>query len=211
MSTEQGVQRLLDGNRAWAQKCLSSAPEYFHDLASGQHPEYLWIGCSDSRVSADEITGTRPGEIFVHRNVANLVVHRDINLMAVLQYAVEFLEIKHVIVCGHYGCGGIEAALNKRGFGPIDDWLKNIRDVYRRYQREIDNLQDKQKRVHRLAELNVIEQAHNLCGNSIITQSWLRRGAPSVHGWIYSISDGVLKESIAIRNHLDIPRAFGRL
>ena len=141
---------MLDGNRAWAQQCLSESPEYFHDLASGQHPEYLWIGCSDSRVSADEITGTRPGEIFVHRNVANLVVHRDINVMAVLQYAVELLEIKHVIVCGHYGCGGIEA-------GPIDDWLKNIRDVYQRYQREIDNIKDPQKRAHRLAELNVIE------------------------------------------------------
>lgn len=211
-ATEQHFQRLLEGNRAWVQERVSEDPDYFKNLSQGQHPEYLWIGCSDSRVSADQITGTQPGEIFVHRNVANLVVSRDINLLSVVQYAVEVLEVKHVIVCGHYGCGGIESALNRRGFGPIDDWLKNIRDVLRRHQREIDAIKDPEKRAYRLAELNVIDQAHNLCTTSVIQQSWIRRSAPWVHGWIYSISDGVLRElGVTVRNQSDIPRVFGRL
>jgi len=209
---EKAYQRLLEGNRTWVQKRLGENPEYFQHLARGQHPEYLWIGCSDSRVSADQITGTQPGEIFVHRNVANLVVHNDVNLLAVLQYSIEVLQVKHVIVCGHYGCGGVEAALNRRGFGPMDDWLKNIREVHRRHQREVDSIKDLEKKYHRLAELNVFEQAYNLCSTQIIKQSWMRRGAPYVHGWIYSIADGVLKElGISVRSQMDMPTVFRRL
>jgi len=208
---EESYKRLLEGNRKWVNKRLAEEPEYFHILARGQHPEYLWIGCSDSRVSADQITGTYPGEIFVHRNIANVVAHRDDNVLAVLQYAIEVLEVKHVIVCGHYGCGGIEAALTRRGFGHLYDWLKNIHEVYRRHQREIDALRNLKEKCHRLAELNVIDQAYNICTTSIIRQSWSRRGAPYVHGWIYSIDDGSLKElGVTVRNQFDIPKVFGR-
>src|SRR5215831_19321726 len=152
---EKSLQRLIDGNRAFVQARLDANPEYFHTLAQGQRPQYLWIGCSDSRVSADQITGTQPGEIFVHRNIANVVVPSDGNLMAVLQYAIEVLEVKHVIVCGHYGCGGVEAALGEHPPGPLGEWLGNIHDVYRQYKTEIDGMRDPRARSHRLAELNV--------------------------------------------------------
>jgi len=194
MSKEQGVQRLLDGNRAWAQQCLSESPEYFHDLASGQHPEYLWIGCSDSRVSADEITGTRPGEIFVHRNVANLVVHRDINVMAVLQYAVELLEIQHVIVCGHYGCSGIEAAWKKTPLGLIDNWLRHVQDVAERHADAFGRGMSEVQATERLAELNVLAQTANVCRTTIVMDAWRRGQSLTVHGWIYRLQDGLLRD-----------------
>src|SRR5438093_8166102 len=191
---ESSLQRLIDGNRAWVAARLAGDPEYFRTLARGQSPQYLWIGCSDSRVSADQITGTQPGEIFVHRNIANVVAPGDGNLMAVLQYAVEILEVKHVIVCGHYGCGGVEAALNAPGAGPLDDWLSQIREVHRQHRAEIDAFPDDRIKGHRLAELNVMAQVSKLSSFSILRQSWRRRGAPYVHGWIYSISDGKLRD-----------------
>jgi carbonic anhydrase len=191
---EKSLQRLIDGNRAFVQARLDADPEYFHTLAKGQKPEYLWIGCSDSRVSADQITGTQPGEIFVHRNIANVVNPADGNLLAVLQYAVDVLEVKHVIVCGHYGCGGVEAALGEAVSGHLEEWLGHIRDVYHRHKSEIDGLPDARKKAYRLAELNVMTQVSKLASTSILRQCWRRRGAPYVHGWIYSIADGNLRD-----------------
>jgi carbonic anhydrase len=191
---EKSLQRLIDGNRAWVQARLTNNPEYFHTLARGQKPEYHWIGCSDSRVSADQITGTQPGEIFVHRNIANVVSPTDGNLLAVLQYAVDVLEVKHVVVCGHYGCGGVEAALGEPVAGHLEEWLGHIRDVYRRHKSEIDGLPDARTKAYRLAELNVMAQVSKLAATSILRQCWRRRGAPYVHGWIYSIADGNLRD-----------------
>ena len=191
---EKSLQRLIDGNRTWVQAKLADNPEYFHTLARGQTPQYLWIGCSDSRVSADQITGTQPGEIFVHRNIANVVRPGDWNLLSVLQYALEVLEVKHVIVCGHYGCGGVEAALREPVSGPLEEWLGRIREVYHEHRSQIDAIHDPQKRGYRLAELNVIAQVSKLTSISLLKQSWRRRGAPYVHGWIYSIADGNLRD-----------------
>lgn len=209
---EESYRRLLDGNKAWLKAQLEEDPNFFHRIAADQRPEYLWIGCSDSRVSADRITGTQPGHIFVHRNLANLVFRHDPSLLAVLQYSIAVLSVKHVIVCGHYGCGGVAAALGQRGSGPADDWLKGLRDVQHRHARELDAISDFRKRCHRLAELNVIEQAYNLCSLPVVQQSWLTRDAPYIHGWIYSIDDGVLRElGVTVRGRGDIPKAFGRL
>lgn len=191
---EKSVQKLLDGNRAWTQECLATNPDYFRSLAHSQSPEYLWIGCSDSRVSADRITGTQPGGIFVHRNIANIVVPEDRNLLAVLQFAVEALQVKHIIVCGHYGCGGVQAALGAPVSGPLDDWLSHIREVYRQHQSELAAINDTQEKGYRLAELNVVAQVQRLRGISILQESWKSRGAPYLHGWIYSIADGVLRD-----------------
>jgi len=191
---EKSLQRLIEGNRDWVAARLGENAEFFHNLAKGQRPQYLWIGCSDSRVSADQITGTQPGEIFVHRNIANVVSVSDGNLLAVLQYAIDVLEVKHVIVCGHYGCGGVEAAMNEHPPGPLGEWLMHIYDVYRRHRTELEGLRDPQARSHRLAELNVMAQAAKLSSIASLRQSWRRRGAPYIHGWIYSIADGNLRD-----------------
>jgi carbonic anhydrase len=186
-------EKLLLENKAWAGEMLEIDDQYFKRLSSIQQPEFLWIGCSDSRVPANEITGTQPGEIFVHRNIANLVVNTDINMLSVLQYAVEVLKVKHVIVVGHYGCGGIKAAMNQHHYGIINHWLKNIKDVYRIHRDEIDALPTEEERANRLTELNVVEQVFNLSKTSIIQTAWKYDQRPHLHGWVYGLSDGLLR------------------
>ena len=187
-------QKLLLENKAWAAEKVSDDPEYFERLSHLQKPEFLWIGCSDSRVPANEITGTQPGEIFVHRNVANLVVNTDVNLLAVLDYAVTHLKVKHVIVCGHYGCGGVIAAATKTDYKPVlNMWLRNIKDVIRHHQEELDGIEDDVQRSNRLVELNVTEQVYNLAKTTIIQDCWKREQRPDLHGWVYGLKDGIIK------------------
>jgi carbonic anhydrase len=186
-------EKLLLENKAWANEQNISDPEFFSRLAAQQSPEFLWIGCSDSRVPADKITGTQPGEIFVHRNIANLVVNTDINMLSVLQYAVEVLKVKHVIVCGHYGCGGVKAAMNNHHYGIINHWLKEIKDVYRLHRDDVDALPDEESRVNKLIELNVREQVFNLAKTSIIQKAWKEDNGPQLHGWVYGLNDGIIK------------------
>ncbi len=185
---------MLEANKKWVEKCLKDDPEFFNNLSKGQQPQVLWIGCSDSRVPANEITGTRPGEIFVHRNIANMVVHTDMNMLSVLDYAVNVLHVRHVIVCGHYGCGGVQAAMTSQQFGLIDNWLRNIKDVYRLHVDELDAIEDETARFDRLVELNVIEQVFDLIKTSIIQNAWKSRSEPFVHGWVYSLNTGLIKD-----------------
>lgn len=189
----ESYQKLLLENKAWAKEKLIDDPEFFARLQHIQSPEFLWIGCSDSRVPANDITGTQPGEIFVHRNIANMVVHTDLNLLSVLNYAVEVLKVKHVIVCGHYGCGGVKAALTHHNFGIINKWLRNIKDVYRFHKQEIDWLKTEDEKLNRLVELNVEEQVMNLAKTSIIQKAWKHENAPHLHGWVYDLKDGIIK------------------
>ena len=186
-------ERLLNGNRAFAADMIDRDPEYFRKLAGIQRPDFLWIGCSDSRVPANEITNTAPGEIFVHRNVANLVVQTDLNLMSVLQYAVEVIEVKHVIVCGHYGCGGVIAALSNHHLGIINKWISNIKDVHRLHRAEVDAISDAEARADLMVELNVREQVNNLAKTSIIQTAWKHHKRPDIHGWAYGLKDGLIK------------------
>jgi len=187
-------EKLLLENKAWAAEKKSEDPEYFERLSHLQAPEFLWIGCSDSRVPANEITGTQPGEIFVHRNVANLVVNTDVNLLAVLDYAVTNLKVKHVIVCGHYGCGGIKAAATKSDYRPVlNMWLRNIKDVMRHHRQELENMKDEENRLDRLVELNVQEQVYNLAKTTIIQRCWEKERRPDLHGWVYGLKDGIIK------------------
>jgi carbonic anhydrase len=187
-------EKLLLENKAWAAEKISEDPEYFERLSHLQAPEFLWIGCSDSRVPANEITGTQPGEIFVHRNVANLVVNTDVNLLAVLDFAVTHLQIKHVIVCGHYGCGGIKAAATKTDYRPVlNMWLRNIKDVMRHHRHELENITDEENRLDRLVELNVQEQVYNLAKTTIIQRCWEKEKRPDLHGWVYGLKDGIIK------------------
>ena len=187
-----GHERLLLENKAWAVEKTKEDPEFFQRLVDIQRPEYLWIGCSDSRVPANEITGTQPGEIFVHRNIANMVVHTDLNMLSVLQYAVQVLQVKHVIVCGHYGCGGVKAAMTHKSLGMINKWLRNIKDVYRYHQDEIEQMPDEEKKVNRLIELNVREQVLNLAKTSIVQKAWKDNNAPYLHGWVYGLNNGLI-------------------
>ena len=189
-----GYQKLLQENQNWAKGKVTEDPEYFNRLAEIQTPEFLWIGCSDSRVPANEITGTQPGEIFVHRNVANLVINTDVNLLSVLDFAVNHLKVKHVIVCGHYGCGGIKAALTNTDFKYVlNMWLRNIKDVYRIHRVELDNIKTEEQRSNRLVELNVKEQIFNLAKTSIIQRAWKQEKRPDLHGWVYGLKDGLIK------------------
>lgn len=191
-------ERLLLENKAWAKERVASDPLYFERLVNVQTPEFLWIGCSDSRVPPDQITQTQPGEIFIHRNIANMVVHTDMNMLSVLQYAVEVLQVKHIIVCGHYGCGGVKGALTRHSLGLIDNWLRNIKDVYRLHNVEIDALETEAERVNRLIELNIKEQVMNLSNTNIVQQAWKERQFPILHGWVYDLHDGVIKSLIDI-------------
>ena len=185
-------EKILQDNKDWAAKKLKTDPQYFKRLVEIQSPEILWIGCSDSRVPADTLTATEPGEIFVHRNVANLVVHNDLNLLSVLQYAVEILKVKHVIVCGHYNCGGIIAAMKNESLGLIDKWLWNIKNIYRLHREEIDALKTQEEKLKLLTELNVKEQILNLAKTSIIQKSWKQTNCPDLHGWVYDLRDGII-------------------
>lgn len=189
----KAYEKLLLENKAWAAEKVNDDPEFFDRLAHLQTPEFLWIGCSDSRVPANEITGTQPGEIFVHRNVANMVVHTDLNLLTVLEYAVHHLKVKHVIVCGHYGCGGVKASMTNHNFGIINKWLRNIKDVYRFHREEIESFKDEEARVDRMVELNVQEQVMNLAKTSIIQKAWKQNHYPHLHGWVYGLKDGLIK------------------
>jgi carbonic anhydrase len=189
----KSYEKLLLENKAWAAEMIQDNPEYFNRLSKIQRPDFLWIGCSDSRVPANEITGTQPGEIFVHRNIANMVVHTDLNLLSVLMYAVEVLEVKHIIVCGHYGCGGVKAALSHHSLGIINKWLRNIKDVYRIYEDEIKSVGTLDEQADKLVELNVQEQVMNLAKTSIVQSAWKHHKRPHLHGWVYGLADGLLK------------------
>jgi len=191
-------EKLLLQNKAWSQDRIANDKDFFNRLASQQKPKFLWIGCSDSRVPANEVTGTDPGEIFVHRNIANMVVHTDLNMLSVLQYAVEVLEVEHIIVCGHYGCGGIEASLSNNNYGLINKWLRNIKEVYKKHQSEVDSITDHKERVDKLVEINVIEQCQDLIKTSIVQKAWKKRKLPVVHGWAYGLKDGLVNELLTI-------------
>ncbi|MFM2231748.1 MAG: hypothetical protein RJB31_449 [Bacteroidota bacterium] len=209
----KSYERLLLENKAWAAERVADDPEFFDRLKNIQAPEYLWIGCSDSRVPANEITGTQPGEIFVHRNIANMVVHTDLNMLSVLQYAVEVLKVKHIIVCGHYGCGGVKAAMTQTSLGIINKWLRNIKDVYRIHRDEVDAIEDQGKKTNKLIELNVQEQVLNLAKTSIIQKAWKENNAPHLHGWVYGLDNGLIKPiyEMAAGTHIDAIYEFDNL
>ena len=198
------IQELLNENKKWAAGQVKSDPDFFKRLANLHSPDFLWIGCSDSRVPANEITNTQPGEIFVHRNVANVVDHNDLNILSVLQYAVEVLKVKHVIVCGHYGCGGILAAMSRKSYGLLDKWLSNIMDVYRLHRDEIDVLPEN-KRADKLTECHVQEQVMNLLRTSTVQKVWKEENRPALHGWIYGLKDGIIKHLTTVEpnSHID--------
>lgn len=200
---------LLEGNQKFIEKSLALDPEYFEKLANGQKPPILWIGCADSRVPANQITNTAPGEIFVHRNIANMVIHTDMNMLSVLDYAVNVLKVKHVIVTGHYGCGGVIAAMSNKEFGLIDNWLRHIKDVYRIYAEQLDRISDEHERTNRLVELNVIENVYNLCKTSIVQNAWSMGQELAVHGWVYSIETGKIKDmGVSTRNNENMDEVF---
>jgi carbonic anhydrase len=196
-------QKLLLQNKAWSEEMREKDDHFFSRLANQQKPKFLWIGCSDSRVPANEITGTDPGEIFVHRNIANMVVHTDLNMLSVLQYAVEVLRVEHVIVCGHYGCGGVKAAIDHQNLGLINKWLRNIKEVYRLYMDEIESIEDEEKRINRLVELNVVEQCNDLMKTSIIQKAWRSGQRPIIHGWVYGLNNGLVTELVTIEPDLE--------
>ncbi len=186
--------QLLDNNKKWVAGKLAIDPDYFKKLAIGQKPPVLWIGCADSRVPANEIIGAEPGEVFVHRNIANMVVHSDMNMLSVLDYAVNVLQVKHIIVCGHYGCGGVQTAMTNKHVGLIDNWIRHIKDVYRLHRDELDAIPDEQNRFNRFVELNVFEQVLDLGKTSIVQSAWERGQDVHVHGWVYDIHDGMIKD-----------------
>lgn len=186
--------KLLLGNKAWVAEKLAVSTDYFERTATTQSPTYMWIGCSDSRVPAEDVTGSEPGELFVHRNIANLVIHTDFNVMSVVQFAVEVLEVKHIIVCGHYGCGGVYNAMSNRSFGLINKWLRHIKDVYRNHRRDLETIGDQTRRLEKLVEYNVAEQVRNLAETSIVQQAWAKHQRPYLHGWVYDMRTGGLKE-----------------
>jgi carbonic anhydrase len=202
---EDLYKKILDGNRQWVSKKTAEDPGYFDKLSKGQSPPLLWIGCSDSRVPANEIINAQPGEVFVHRNIANMVVHADMNMLSVLDFAVQLLKVKHVIVCGHYGCGGVLAAMSNKQYGFIDNWLRNIKDVYRLHQKELDDIKDENQRSKRLVELNVVEQVLNVCKTSTIQNAWKERSFPHIHGWVYDIANGIIRDlEVSVKNNADI-------
>ena len=194
----KAYEKLLLENKAWAAEQLFDDPDFFKRLASVQSPEFLWIGCSDSRVPSNVITGTLPGEIFVHRNIANLVVPDDVNLLSVLHYAVTYLKVKHVIVCGHYGCGGVKAAADNESYGILDTWLDNIKSVLRENKKELDSIRSSDERLDRLTELSVEQQVRNIANTTIIRDAWQAGLRPELHGWIYGMKDGLLKQLVHV-------------
>jgi carbonic anhydrase len=203
------LQNLFEKNRAWAADIKKRDPDFFKKLAGQQQPEILWIGCSDARVPANDIVGLLPGELFVHRNVANVVVHTDLNCLSVVQFAVDVLKVKHIIICGHYGCGGVKAVLQNREMGLIDNWLRHIEDVYLKYRGTLDPIADFDRRFDTLCELNVVEQVENLCRTTVVQNAW-KSGQPlAVHGWIYRVDDGLLRDlNICITGMVEIPTIY---
>ena len=199
------LKKLFDSNRNWATAVKSQDPDFFSKLSKQQSPQYLWIGCSDSRVPANQIVGLMPGEIFVHRNVANVVVHTDFNCLSVIQFAVEVIKVKHIIVCGHYGCGGVQAALGNGQLGLIDNWLRHIKDVANKHQSALAEIKSDQQRLNRLCELNVIEQVNNICHTTVVQEAWRVGQELSVNGWIYGIDNGLIKDlDVCIQSQQDI-------
>jgi carbonic anhydrase len=197
---------LLEGNRRFVKAKLEADPDFFENLKETQRPTFLWLGCADSRVPADQITGTSPGQIFVTRNIANLAIHTDFSLLSVLDYGVNVLKVHHIIVCGHYGCGGVRAAMSKKQFGLIDNWLRHIKDVYSENRDELDAISDEVQRENRLVELNVVAQAHNVCKTSIVQNAWNKGEFPHVHGWVYDVSDGLIRTlGMDFKAHSDDP------
>ncbi|WP_258105141.1 carbonate dehydratase [Marinoscillum sp. MHG1-6] len=200
---------LLSGNEVWVRNTLKVKPDFFEKLAEAQHPQFLWIGCSDSRVPATEITNTVPGSIFVHRNIANMVVHTDTNLLSVVNYAVEVLKVKHIIVCGHYGCGGVKAAMTNGDYGYLNNWLLHIKDVYRLHEKELDGIADEGERFDRFVELNVQEQVRDLAKVSFIQDKWKSGEFPHIHGWVYSLKDGLIKDlGVAINSSESLENVY---
>lgn len=203
------LQHLLDNNIRWAAGETAEDPHYFKRLSTHQNPEYLWIGCADSRVPANEIIGLDPGEVFVQRNVGNVVVHTDMNCLSVIQYAVDILKVKHIIVCGHYGCGGVLAAMENTQHGLIDNWLRHIKDIYQKNREEVDAIEDLAQRKARVCEINVLEQVANVCYTTIVQNAWQRGQELAVHGWVYGLQDGLVNDlGIIVENAQQLPEAY---
>lgn len=201
--------QLLENNKKWVEEQVAIDPNYFNDLAKEQKPKILWIGCSDSRVPANEIIGGKPGDSFVHRNIANLVIHSDMNMLSVLDYAINALKIKHVIVCGHYGCGGVKAAMENKSIGIIDNWIRHIKDLYRLHLEELNSIEDNEKKFNRLVELNVIEQVHDLGKTSIVQNAWKNGQEVSLHGWVYGLNSGYVTDlDVNISSNKDLHDVF---
>lgn len=206
---EEYYKQLLDNNKEWVESKTKDDPAYFTRLAQGQQPPLLWIGCADSRVPANEIIGAQPGEVFVHRNIANMVVHSDMNMLSVLDYAVNVLKVRHVIVCGHYGCGGVAAAMTNQRIGLIDNWIRHIKDVYRLHNLELDGIDDYQKRFNRFVELNVYEQVLDLAKTSIIQNAWENGQQIHLHGWVYDIKDGLIVDlNVTLKNNSSLEEVY---
>lgn len=200
---------LLNNNEKWVKEKVSEKPDFFTELAKGQNPQLLWIGCADSRVPANQIVGTEPGEIFVHRNIANLVVHSDLNMLSVVEYAVNVLKVKHIIVCGHYGCGGVQAAMGDNSYGIIDNWLINIKDVYHNHESDLNKLEKEEQRFDRLVDLNVYEQVQNLAKTTIVQNAWKNNQNLKIHGWVYELKTGKIKDlNIEMKNSSDLNKIY---
>jgi carbonic anhydrase len=201
--------KLLENNKEWVARKTKADPDYFSRLANGQKPPVLWIGCSDSRVPANEIIGAEPGEVFVHRNIANMVIHSDMNLLSVLDYAVNVLQVKHIIVCGHYGCGGVQTAMTNKHVGIIDNWIRHIKDVYRFHQKELNDIENEKARFNRFVELNVVEQVLDLAKTSIIQGAWESGQEVHVHGWVYDVKDGLINDlKITIKDNKNLSEVY---
>jgi carbonic anhydrase len=207
----QKLRALFQKNKDWVASRLAKDPFYFRRMAEAQDPMYLWIGCSDSRVPANEIVGLEPGELYVHRNVANVFPHTDFNCLSVLEYGVDLLKVQHIIVCGHYGCGGVKAAMEEHRLGLVDNWLRNIRDVYARFKEELDSIADQQERYNRLVELNVMQQVLNVCHTTIVQGAWTRGQPLWVHGWVYDLASGSLKDLDCCVSNIDQVEAIYRI
>lgn len=203
------LNNLLENNRAWAENIKQRDPEFFQTLAKQQSPKYLWIGCSDSRMPATQLIGLMPGEVFVHRNVANVVVHTDFNCLSVMQFAVDALKVNHIIVCGHYGCGGVQAAMRNLKLGLIDNWLRHVKDVIHKHDTALSQIEDETERLNKLCELNVIEQVLNVASTTIVQNAWKQGQELAVHGWIYGLEDGLLRElGLSIANSSELAAAY---
>lgn len=206
---KKSYQQLLDNNKQWVASQLDKDPNFFKKLANGQQPPVLWIGCADSRVPANQIVGAEPGEIFVHRNIANVIVHSDMNMLSVLDYAVNALKIKHIIVCGHYGCGGVKAAMGNDSIGLIDNWLRHIKDVYRFNKEELDAIEDEEERLDRYVELNVVEQVFDLSRTTIVQNAWNENQDLHIHGWVYGVGNGLVKDlEVNVGSNKDLDKVY---
>lgn len=200
---------IVKNNKKWVEACISQDPEYFKKLTDQQQPPLLWIGCADSRVPANQIIGAEPGDVFVHRNIANMVIHSDMNMLSVLDYAVNVLKIKHVIVCGHYGCGGVGAAMSNQSFGLIDNWIRHIKTIYRLHQDTLDSIEDKQERFDRFVELNVVEQVYDLAKTSIVQNAWKNNQDLHLHGWVYGVGSGLIKDlDVNVSNETQLDEVY---